>query len=149
MIDGLRYLHGQGIIHRDIHLSYLILKCEWNDVNVVIIDYETAFDSGGNHSTGNEVDCSGGYICWLKQLLQSREQSYMPKPADDLFTYILVVLHLFFHANLMSSMQGTFQPTAIKTLRHQGYYKCGGILRLLKYEDSFIKQQGIKTMMDY
>lgn len=96
MIDGLRYLHGQGIIHRDVRLSNLILKRERNDVNVVIIDYETAFDSGGNHSTGNEVDYSGGYICWPKPLLQSREQSYMPEPADDLFACILVVLHLLF-----------------------------------------------------
>ena len=96
MIDGLRYLHGQGIIHRDVRLSNLILKRERNDVNVVIIDYETAFDSGGNHSTGNEVDYSGGYICWPRRLLQSREQSYMPEPADDLFACILVVLHLLF-----------------------------------------------------
>ena len=96
MIDGLRYLHSRGIIHRDIRLSNLILKREQNDVNVVIIDYETAFDSEGNHSTGNEVDYSGGYICWPRRLLQSREQSYIPKPADDLFACILVVLHLLF-----------------------------------------------------
>ena len=97
MIDGLRYLHGQGIIHRDVRLSNLILKRERNDVNVVIIDYETAFDSGGrNHSTSNGVDYSGGYICWPRRLLQSREQSYIPEPADDLFACILVVLHLLF-----------------------------------------------------
>ena len=96
MIDGLRYLHSRGIIHRDIRLSNLILKREQNDVNVVIIDYETAFDSERNHSTGNEVDYSGGYICWPRRLLQSREQSYLPEPADDLFACILVVLHLLF-----------------------------------------------------
>ena len=96
MIDGLRYLHGQGIIHRDIRLSNLILKRERNDVNVVIIDYETAFDSGRDHSPGNEVDYSGGYICWPRRLLQSREQAYTPEPADDLFACILVVLHLLF-----------------------------------------------------
>jgi len=71
IIDGLRYLHSQGIIHRDVRLSNLILKREWNDVNMVIIDYETAFDSEVNHSPGNEVDYSGGYICWLRWLLQS------------------------------------------------------------------------------
>ena len=97
MIHGLRYLHGQGIVHRDIRLSNLILKRERNDVNVVIIDYETAFDLGGrNHSTNHGVDYSGGYICWPRRLLQSMEQSYMPEPADDLFACILVVLHLLF-----------------------------------------------------
>jgi hypothetical protein len=96
MIDGLRYLHSRGIIHRDIRLSNLILKREQNDVNVVIIDYETAFDLERNHSTGNEVDYSGGYICWPRRLLQSRQQSYIPEPADDLFACILVVLHLLF-----------------------------------------------------
>jgi hypothetical protein len=93
MIDGLRYLHGQGIIHRDVRLSNLILKHERNDVNVVIIDYETAFDSGRNRS---RVDYSGGCICWPQRLLQSTEQLYMPEAADDLFACILVVLHLLF-----------------------------------------------------
>ncbi|KAF8218515.1 hypothetical protein L208DRAFT_264920 [Tricholoma matsutake] len=87
MIDGLRYLHSRGIIHRDIRLSNLILKRERNDINVVIIDYETAFDSERNHSTGNEVDYSGGYICWPRRLLQSQEQAYVPEPADDLFAW--------------------------------------------------------------
>jgi hypothetical protein len=96
MIDGLRYLHDQGIIHRDIRLSNLILKREKNDVNVVIIDYETAFDSKRIYSTGNEVVYSGGYICWPRRLLQSRDQPYIPEPADDLFACILVVLHLLF-----------------------------------------------------
>ena len=70
MIGGLRYLHGQGIIHRDVRLSNLILKSERNDANVVIINYQTAFDSVGNHSTGNEVDYSGGYIYLLARAVQ-------------------------------------------------------------------------------
>jgi serine/threonine protein kinase len=110
MIDGLRYLHGQGIIHRDVRLSNLILKRERNDVNVVIIDYETAFDLEGNHSPGNEVGYSGGYICWPRRLLQSREQSYMPEPADDLFACILVVLHLLFPCRFDEFNAGNIQP---------------------------------------
>ena len=110
MIDGLRYLHGQGIIHRDIRLSNLVLKRERHDVNVVIIDYETAFDLGGNHSPGNEVDYSGGCICWLRQLLQSREESYTPEPADDLFACILVVLHLLFPCRFDEFNAGNIRP---------------------------------------
>ena len=108
MIDGLRYLHGQGIIHRDVRLSNLILKRERNDVNVVIIDYETAFDSG-DHSTDNGVNYSGGYICWPRRLLQSREQSYIPEPADDLFACILVVLHLLFPSRFDDFKAGNIQ----------------------------------------
>ena len=110
MIDGLRYLHGQGIIHRDVRLSNLILKRERNDVNAVIIDYETAFDSEGHHSPGNEVDYSGGYICWPRRLLQSREQSYTPEPADDLFACILVVLHLLFPCRFDDFNAGNIRP---------------------------------------
>lgn len=110
MIDGLRYLHGQGIIHRDVRLSNLILKRGRNNVNVVIIDYETAFDSGGNHSPGHEVDYSGGYICWPRRLLQSRQQSYIPEPADDLFACILVVLHLLFPCRFDEFNAGNIRP---------------------------------------
>ena len=115
MIDGLRYLHGQGIIHRDVRLSNLILKRERNDVNVVIIDYETAFDSEGNRSPGNEVDYSGGYICWPRRLLQSREQSYTPEPADDLFACILVVLHLLFPCRFDEFNAGNIRPDGNQT----------------------------------
>jgi hypothetical protein len=52
-----------------------------------------------------------------------------------------------FHADLMCSMQETFDRMAIETPRRRGYYKCGGILRVLKYGDGFIKQQGLKTML--
>jgi len=109
MIDSLRYLHGQGIIHRDVPLSNLILKRERNDVNV-IIDYETTFDSKGHHFPGNEVDYSGGYICWPRRLLQSREQSYTPEPADDLFACILVVLHLLFPCRFDVFNAGNIRP---------------------------------------
>jgi hypothetical protein len=129
MIDGLRYLHSRGIIHRDIRLSNLILKREQNNVNVVIIDYETAFDSERNpsHSTGNEVVYSGGYICWPRRLLQSRdsEQSYMPEPADDLFACILVVLHLLFPCrfdeinagNIQADANGDQSPETLRVLQ--------------------------------
>jgi len=91
MVEGLRYLHSLQIVHRDIRLSNLILKREKNDVNVVLIDYETAYNHGGE-----EVEYSGGYICWPTRLLQTGTTSYIPKPADDLFASILVVLHLLF-----------------------------------------------------
>jgi protein kinase-like protein len=126
MIDGLRYLHSRGIIHRDIRLSNLILKRGQNDVNVVIIDYETAFDSEQNRSTGNlndsEVNYSGGYLCWPRRLLQSREQSYIPEPADDLFACILVVLHLLFprrfdDINAGNIRAGGNQPETLRVLQ--------------------------------
>jgi len=117
MIDGLSYLHGQGIIHRDVRLSNLILKRAQNDVNVVIIDYETAYHSKGKYSPSNEVEYSGGYICWPRRLLQSREQLYMPEPADDLFACILVVLHLLFPCRFDEFNAGNVLPNG--NLNHE------------------------------
>ena len=91
MIKGLKHLHNLGIIHRDIRLSNLILERLQNKVNVVIIDYETAIKT-----EGGQVKYSGGYICWPRRLLLSKEESYIPEPSDDLFACILVVLHLLF-----------------------------------------------------
>jgi tRNA A-37 threonylcarbamoyl transferase component Bud32 len=145
MIDGLRYLHSQGIVHRDIRLSNLILKRERNDINVVIIDYETAFDSRQNHSTGSEVDYSGGYICWPQRLLQSTEQLYMPEPADDLFACILVVLHLLFPRRFDElnvgniRADGSSNPETLKVLQMwkdiENSKIWGGFYRAAKDED--------------
>jgi serine/threonine protein kinase len=38
MVDGLQYLHSQGIIHRDIRPSNLIM----HHADVVIVDFETS-----------------------------------------------------------------------------------------------------------
>ena len=59
MIEGLRYLHNMHIIHQDIQLSNLILKCTVNDVNMVIIDYEMAF---AFNQGSWKVEYAGGYI---------------------------------------------------------------------------------------
>jgi hypothetical protein len=40
------------------------------------------------------VEYLGGFIYWLKHLLESNTIHYEPKPADNLFATILVVLHL-------------------------------------------------------
>ena len=106
MIEGLRYLHNLHIIHRDIRLSNLILKRTANDVNVVIIDYETAFafDQGPR-----EVEYAGGYICWPTRLLQTGTKLYVPSPADDLFASVLVVLHLLFPSRFDEFNAGEIQ----------------------------------------
>jgi hypothetical protein len=106
MIEGLRYLHTLKIIHRDIRLSNLILKRTPNDVNVVIIDYETAFTLD---QEGHKVEYAGGYICWPRRLLQTGTQRYLPAPADDLFASILVVLHLLFPSRFDEFNAGEIQ----------------------------------------
>jgi len=88
MVDGLQYLHLQGIIHRDIWPSNLIVH--QNDV--VIVDFETSVFADST----TKVVYEGGHICWPKRLLESNTKHYIPEPADDLFACILVVLHLLF-----------------------------------------------------
>ena len=91
--ESRRLYHGLGVIHRDIRLSNLILQRIGNDVNVTIIDYETAFD----RNNPNTVDYSGGYICWPRRLLEEEAtERYNLECSDDLFASILVVLHLLF-----------------------------------------------------
>jgi serine/threonine protein kinase len=88
MVDGLQYLHSQGIIHRDIRPSNLIVHY----MDVVIVDFEISVFA----DSSKEVIYEGGHICWPKRLLGSNTGRYIPEPADDLFACILVVLHLLF-----------------------------------------------------
>ena len=107
MIAGLKYLHGLCIIHRDIRLSNLVLKRSGNDINVVIIDYETAFDGDPQM-----VDYTGGYICWPRRLLDTATELYTPQPSDDLFASILVILHLLFPSRFVEFKAGNIQAGA-------------------------------------
>lgn len=54
MVDGLRYLHSQGIIHRDIRPSNLIVHY----MDVVIVDFETSVVA----DSSEEVVYEGGHL---------------------------------------------------------------------------------------
>ena len=93
LISGLEYLHGLGIVHRDIRPSNLILDYTKATVNVVIIDYETAFFIDRPHDA---VKYEGGFVAWPLRLLKNDFLVYKPEPEDDLFASILLVLHMLF-----------------------------------------------------
>ena len=93
LIDGLKFLHELGIVHRDIRPSNLILDYTKTMVNVVIIDYETAVVV---NDVSQGVEYCGGFISWPKRLIENNILRYIPKPEDDLFASILLVLHMLF-----------------------------------------------------
>jgi hypothetical protein len=93
LIDGLKFLHDLGIVHRDIRPSNLILDYTKTTINVVIIDYETAVVV---HDVSQGVKYHGGFISWPKRLFEKNISHYIPMPEDDLFASILLVLHMLF-----------------------------------------------------
>jgi hypothetical protein len=107
MVDGLQYLHSQGIIHRDIQPSNLIVHY----MDVVIVDFETSVFA----DSSKEVIYEGGHICWPKRLLESNMKRYIPEPADDLFACILVVLHLLFPSRFNMFHQGSISIGMLRT----------------------------------
>ena len=88
LLDGLKHLHRLNIVHRDIWPSNLVLDKKGN---VIIIDYETAIQTGAEN-----VEYMGGFVCWPKRLLLSNAEHYSPEPVDDLHATILVILHMVF-----------------------------------------------------
>jgi serine/threonine protein kinase len=93
LIDGLKFLHDLGIVHRDIRPSNLILNYNKSTVNVVIIDYETAVVVD---DALQRVEYHGGFISWPKRLIENNTSHYIPQPEDDLLASILLVLHMLF-----------------------------------------------------
>ena len=93
LIEGLKHLHGLGIVHRDIRPSNLFLDYGKSQVNLVIIDYETAVILD---DVSQGVSYCGGFMSWPKRLLEENTLIYIPNPEDDLLACILVVLHMLF-----------------------------------------------------
>jgi Protein kinase domain len=108
MVDGLQYLHSQGIIHRDIRPSNLIM----HHADVVIVDFETSVLIDRK----TKVTYEGGRICWPKRLLESNMEYYVPEPTDDLLACILVVLHLLFPSRFDKFDVGSISIRASPTL---------------------------------
>jgi len=102
VIEGLRYLHQQGIVHRDIRPSNLVLD---DSNNLVIIDFETALSI-----SEKEVEFFGGFTCWPKRVLESDVEIYVPCKSDDLRAAILVVLHLLFPSRFDSFYVSNIRP---------------------------------------
>jgi hypothetical protein len=116
LIDGLKFLHELGIVHRDIRPSNLILDHTKPTVNVVIIDYETAVVVD---EVSQGVEYHGGFISWPKRLIENNTVQYVPKPEDDLFASILLVLHMLFPLHFdafRASRIGVGGPPSSETL---------------------------------
>ncbi|TDL17577.1 hypothetical protein BD410DRAFT_901373 [Rickenella mellea] len=106
LIAGLKYIHGKGIVHRDIRPSNLVLD---DQGNLIIIDYETAT----NIPATKEVPYLGGFVCWPKRLLDTGTMEYLPEASDDLLASILVVLHLVFPSHFDSLCVSNIRPENI------------------------------------
>jgi hypothetical protein len=104
MVDGLQYLHSQGIIHRDIRPSNLIM----HHADVIIVDFETSV----LYDRKTEVTYEGGRICWPNRLLECNTKHYIPEPADDLLACILVVLHFLFPSRFHNFHMGSISIRA-------------------------------------
>ena len=98
-MEGLEFLHGLGIVHRDIRPSNLTLDYSKPTVNAVIIDYENALLV---KDVSEEVEYLGGFISWPMRLLKSKTSRYIPTAEDDLMASILLVLHMLFPRNFDS-----------------------------------------------
>jgi hypothetical protein len=102
LMDGLKFLHNLGIVHRDIRPSNLILDYT-KGFNAVIVDFENALSIEGG---AKGVEYFGGFISWPRQHLNSNRKLYIPKVEDDLHASILLVLHLLFPQQFNSFPSG-------------------------------------------
>ena len=107
LLDGLEFLHREGIVHRDIRPSNLIVEYMPGKVNVVIIDFENALFLGDDPE---EVEYFGGFISWPRRLLHSPTKWYIPRVEDDLFASILLVLHMLFPVQFNTFRASKIEP---------------------------------------
>lgn len=88
VLDALMWLHSHNIIHRDVRLDNII----WNVDHAVLIDLGTAVDT----SDGTLVNFNGGYVCCPPKLLGDMQCIYLPTPADDCLSVVLLVNSILF-----------------------------------------------------
>ncbi|KAA8895410.1 hypothetical protein FN846DRAFT_894182 [Sphaerosporella brunnea] len=96
ILGALTWLHGLGIIHRDIRIDNVILhEPHGRRPHPVIIDFDHAIDISADEEL--EVLYEGGYICCPPELVCDAEfdilrDTYRPRRRHDFQGFVLLVL---------------------------------------------------------
>lgn len=119
VLEALNWLHKEGIVHRDVRCSNVIIT---PDGHGVLIDFDAACD----YHRGNVRTWQGGYICCpphhVRQVIAQKSgwsTFYAPDPADDLGAWILLVNCLIFptaFAGFQSHLIGTTSAESSRLL---------------------------------
>lgn len=91
VLDALKWLHDRHIVHRDVRLDNIV----WDVTHAVLIDLGAAIDISAKKTP---VEYSGGYVCCPPAVIGKFDDQYLPKPADDCLSVVLLVNSVLFPA---------------------------------------------------
>lgn len=91
VLDALKWLHDHHIVHRDVRLDNII----WDVTHAVLIDLGTAIDISGKRTP---IEYHGGYVCCPPSVIGKFDNLYLPAPADDCLSVVLLVNSVLFPA---------------------------------------------------
>lgn len=126
VLDALVWLHGLGIVHRDVRCENVVVK---NNGHGMLIDFDAACD----YRRGSARPWRGGYICCppnhVRMLVHLSENNpgqgkwsstmYCPSPADDWGAWLLLANCLIFprpFAGFQSHLVGSDTPESRRLL---------------------------------
>lgn len=96
VLDALKWLHGHGIIHRDVRWDNVI----WDKNHAVLIDVGSAIRITSDEylAAAEWVTYDGGYICCPQEVIGDFHQPYVPCAAHDCYAFVQLVSMLLWPA---------------------------------------------------
>lgn len=98
VLNGLTWLHGIGILHRDIRRDNIIVVSTpgTSKLNGKIIDFGTAIVLNTGEDTFRPQVYGGGYICCPREIIGHFKRPYIPRFAHDRLAWVMLVNFLVF-----------------------------------------------------
>lgn len=83
MLESLKWLHGNRIIHRDVRWDNIVVPFGGQ---AVLIDFGAAVIDNGSM-----CDYNGGIVCAPTRVIGDPDRRYRPSPADDCAAWVLLI----------------------------------------------------------
>lgn len=126
VLNGLDWLHGIGILHRDIRRDNIIVVSTpgSSKLHGKIIDFGTAIALNDGENTFPPQVYIGGYICCPREIIGDFKRLYTPRFSHDRLAWVMLVNFLVFPNGVPYLQSCRVAVESVEAERLVAYWDC-------------------------